>query len=79
MGKVDSHNTPKVWETHKHYRIMCFLHISREAKTPYNLQNMEKVNFSSTGKVWENTSISDFMAFLNVSSEAEIHKIPKVW
>ena len=32
MGKVNSHSTAKVWENAKHYKIMGFLNISREAE-----------------------------------------------
>ena len=56
MGKVNSHNTGKVWG--KKANIPKFLKCFGWSRNPYNSQYMGKVNSHSKEKIWENTNIS---------------------
>ena len=56
MGKMNSDNTGKVWET-RSFQSEGFLTYFLRSRNPYNSQNMGKVNSSSIGKVWGNTNL----------------------
>ena len=63
MGKVNSHNTEKVWEKNKHSKVMGFSNILGEAEIHYSSQYMSKGNSHSKGKIWENSNISKLRVF----------------
>ena len=63
---------------HKHYKIMCFLNISREAKIHKILKTLEKwipLVRESMGK----QKHFEIKCFLSFSPEAEIHAVLKTW
>ena len=57
MGKVNSHNTGKVWGKNKHCKVNGFSTILGEAEIHAIPKIWKKVNSHSKGKIWENTNI----------------------
>ena len=85
MGKVNSHNTGKVWGSpgkvwgSPNISNLWFLKYLGLNRNPYNFQNIGKVNLLSTGKVWGNTEISHIFRYLANLEFVRTHTIPNAW
>ena len=78
LGKVNFHNTGKVWEKKQTFQSNGFLKCFGRSRNPYNSQNMGKVDLHSTGKVRENTEISHSLCYLSDLEFMRNHGIPNV-
>ena len=77
MGKVDFHNTGKVWEN-KHFKFMGFLNISGKAEI-YTIPKIWEKWIPLIRVRYGENKHSKVTGFLKISGEAGIYTIPKIW
>ena len=78
LGKVNFHNTGKVWAKNKHSKVMGFSTILSEAEI-HTIPKIWKKWIPIVEKNMGKHKHSKVMGFSNILGEAEIHTIPKIW